>query len=151
MPSTTALRAVPRDPGPAPAPRHLRAVPPPPPALSLVEREIPSPEPSLVRALAVQGYEVLAGIRNVNQLGPLITVPLARTLVTMRAVWRDRRIVCRDERVRNPRAVRVRIDQSGPAVAEAAVVLDTGAGVHAVAIRLEWAHRHWRASDLVVL
>lgn len=147
MPTTPALRLVP-PPDERRAPiRHLRAVTADPPP----EREIPAPTSGFVCALAVQGYEVLAGTRNVRQLGPLISVPLARNLLAMQAVWRDRRTVCRDNRVRIPHAVSARIDRPIPTQAEAAVVLSTSGRIRAVALRLEWVHRHWRACELVVL
>jgi len=99
----------------------------------------------------VRGFEVLSGQRNAQQLGPLVSVALARRLLVMRAIWNDRRLVCKDTRSRVPRAAGVRIDQITPVIAEASVVLHVGDRVRAVALRLEWVHQHWRACELVVL
>ena len=134
----------------APAAPILVAVPP------LVEAAeddtgIPDPSPGFVRAIAVQCFEVLAGDRTVTQLGPLVSAGLARHLTELRSVWSDRRIVFRDNRRKAPRAGRVRIDIPSPGHAEAATVLAVSGRVHAVAMRLEWAHRHWRATDLTIL
>lgn len=133
-----------------PAPR-LTAVPPLPAASPGGTDDAPDPSPGFLRALAVQGFEVLAGNRTTAQLGPLISAGLARRLTMMRALRGDRRIVYRDHRRVTPRPETVRIDRPAPGVAEAAVVLRVGAQARAVAIRLEWAHRHWRATELVVL
>lgn len=129
----------------------LIPVPPLPDPLIDEGDEIPDPSPGFVRALAVQGFEAIEGIRTVAQLGPLVSLGVARRLAVMRAVRNERRAVYRDERRRVPRAAGVRIDRHSLEAAEAAVVLHVGARVHAVAMRLEWAHRHWRASDLTVL
>lgn len=133
-----------------PTPR-LTAVPPLPDAAAGGADDVPDPSPGFLRALAVQGYEVLAGTRTTAQLGPLISAGLARRLTVMRALRGDRRTVYRDHRRATPRPETVRIDRPAPGVAEAAVVLRVGAQARAVAIRLEWAHRHWRATELVVL
>jgi hypothetical protein len=136
--------------GAAPGPL-LIPVPPLPDPLIDEGDDIPDPSPGFVRALAVQGFEVLEGIRTVAQLGPLVSLGVARRLTAMRAARNERRAVYRDERRRVPRAAGVRIDRHSLEAAEAAVVLHVDARVHAVAMRLEWAHRHWRAADLTVL
>lgn len=157
----TPVRLVPAIPArstPKPPPRHLRAVPPLPPGhatpipvLPTDPDHIPAPTPNLVCALAVQGFQMLEGERDITQLGPLVSVQLARELVKLRALRRDRERVNRDERRRSPHATGVRITQVGPGVVEASVVLDTGVKAYAVALRLEWVHRHWRACELFVL
>lgn len=150
MPAAAPRRALPElvDLGDAPSGRrHLVAVPP----LPDPDEEIPDPNPDFVRALAVQGFEAIEGTRSISQLGPLISVGLARELALQRAARSDRRVVCRDGRRNVPRAIGLRIDRNQDEVAEAAVVLRIGAVACAVAIRLEWAHRHWRASVLTVL
>lgn len=131
----------------APRRPHLVAVPP----LPDPDDGIPDPAPGFVRALAVQGFEAVDGARAISQLGPLISVGLARHLALQRAARSDRRAMYRDGRHTVPRAIGLRIDRHSPEVAEAAVVLRVGALACAVAIRLEWAHQHWRASDLIVL
>jgi len=104
-----------------------------------------------VRALTVRAFEVLSGQRSTQQLGPLVSVALARRISVMRAVWNDRRLVYRDARVRTARATSVRINRISPSIAEASVVLHVGERACAVALRLEWVHRHWRACELIVL
>lgn len=129
----------------------LVPVPPLPASTADSEDDIPDPSPGFVRAVAVQGFEVLTGTRSITQLGPLISVGLARHLVALRAVRNDRRIVYRDERRPVPCAGGVRIDVRLPGQAEAAAVVVVGSRAHAVAMRLEWVHRHWRAAELTVL
>lgn len=140
---------VPLRPSEDPGPPRLVAVPPLPGASG--DDGIPEPHPDFVRALAVQGYEVIEGSRTLSQLGSLITVGLARSLSEQRASAGDRRTVYRDTRVGRPFAAGVRIDRPREDVAEAVVVLHLGKRARAVAVRLEWAHRHWRASDLALL
>lgn len=129
----------------------LVAVPPLPEPLVDRGDEIPDPTLDFVRALAVQGYEVLDGSRSVAQLGPLVSVGLTRHLTALRAVRNDRRIVYRDQRRKAPRAAAARIFRVSRVIAEASVVLHVGPRAHATALRLEWAHRHWRATELTVL
>lgn len=159
MPATAARRAIPHD---APA-RPVRVNPPPAARLTLVAapplqrsrvapaRDIPDPDPAFVRALAVQAFEAIDGTRTIGQLGPVITVALARALAQQRALRSDQRIVLRDFRRSIPRAISCRVDRVSTIAAEAAVVLRLGGRARAVALRFEWAHRHWRASELVVL
>ncbi|MFC7764701.1 Rv3235 family protein [Leucobacter soli] len=104
-----------------------------------------------MRALAVQGFEVIEGSRTLAQLGPLITVGLARSLSAQRAGAGDRRVVCRDARRARPRPTTVRIDRPVAHIAEAAIVLRVGDVARAVALRLEWAHQHWRATEFFLL
>lgn len=151
----SALRAQPRDfdrrDAEAPRRRHLLPVPPLPDLERNDPVEIPDPAEGFVRALAVQAYEVLVGRRNPSSLGPLVSVALSRRLLAMRAIWNDRQIVYRDHRNRPARAAGVRVAHVAPGAAEASVVLHVGGRAHAVAIRLEWVHRHWRACELIVL
>lgn len=133
------------------APPFLIAVPPLPESMPFGDRRIPDPDPAFIRALAVQGYEVVEGTRSLSQLGSLITVGAARSLTMQRTSYGDRRIVYRDARQQRPLATTVRVDRPCDEIAEAAVVLRTRERSHAVALRLEWSHQHWRASELVVL
>jgi len=141
----------PISPRPPPARPVLVAVPPLPEPAGHEGAPPPDPDPEFVKALAVRGYEVIDGSRTVAQLGPLVSVGLARQLAAQRALRSDRRIVYRDRRRRVPHATTARIDRSADAVAEAAVVLHLGPRVRAVALRLEWVHQHWRACELFVL
>ncbi|MCB1273661.1 MAG: hypothetical protein KDB25_04600 [Leucobacter sp.] len=135
---------------PSPAPL-LVAVPPLPEPAPDPGDVIPDPEPGFIRALAVQGFQVVEGTRSLMQLGPLITVAAARSLAVQRASFGDRRAVYRDMRQQRPRATALRVDRPLETVAEAAVVLRTLDRSRAVALRLEWSHRHWRATELIVL
>lgn len=146
------LRLVPPLPPATPRPR-LFALPPLPaaPARPHPDDAAPEPTPAFVKALAVQGYEVLAGSRTIAQLGPLVSVGLARELAELRAVRNDRSLAYRDDRQWVPQALGARISRPRSGIAEAAVVLRVGARACAVALRLEWAHRHWRATRLTVL
>ncbi|MBO1902284.1 hypothetical protein J4H92_10040 [Leucobacter weissii] len=141
----------PRDTGRDARTPTLIAVPPLPAPSDCNDGSIPDPSPGFIRALAVHAFEVLEGSRTIAQLGSLISVGLARELTRLRAVRLERQRVYRDERREVPRASSVRCDRPREEVVEAAVVLRTGKRAHAVALRLEWVHRHWRASDITVL
>lgn len=126
----------------------LVAVPPLP---GPSEGGIPDPSPAFVGALAVRGYEVVAGSRTIAHLGPHVSVGCARRLATVRALRVERRLVYRDARVRTPIPATVRIQRPDPVTAEAAVVLRLGGRALAVALSLEWTRHHWQARDLTVL
>lgn len=149
----------------------LRKLPPPgeqsPPALVAVPplprqtgakrggipEPVPEPDPAFVGTLAIHGYQTVTGARSLSLLGPLVTIGLTRSLAAQRALFSDRRTVYRDSRSAavTPHIGSVRIDRPQDETAEAAVMLHVGEQVRAVAIRLEWAHGHWRATDLTVL
>ena len=112
---------------------------------------IPAPDRTFVGALAIHGFQTVTGMRGPSQLGPLVTIGLERSLATQRAAFEERRVVYRDPRTRPPRVGSVRVDRPREDIAEVAIMLHVGEQVRAVAIRLEWAHRHWRATDLTVL
>ena len=151
LPSARPLQA-PHHPTQDPAPRHLTLVPP------LDEHEtsapdsadIPDPSADLLRLLAVQGCEVLLGTRSLGRLTPLITMGLARSLNTQRARLHSH-LRFRGVPLSTPRPGSVRIDRPAPGIVEAAVPLHFRTVSCAAAIRLEWTHRCWRATELVVL
>ena len=91
------------------------------------------------------------GATGADVAAALVSVGLARHLTALRAVRNDRRIVYRDQRRKAPRAAAARIFRVSRVIAEASVVLHVGPRAHATALRLEWAHRHWRATELTVL
>jgi len=154
--SAAPLRKLPPQHEPPPAQRsapRLVAVPPLRQQSPSAHLGIPEPDRVFVGTLAIHGYQTVTGIRSLSLLGPLVTIGLARNLAAQRALFADRRTVYRDARGvdATPRVGSVRIDRPREETAEAAVTLHVGTQVRAVAIRLEWAHRHWRATDLTVL
>ena len=129
----------------------LVAVPPLPQDPTPEHSSIPAPDRTFVGALAIHGFQTVTGMRGLSQLGPLVTIGLERSLAIQRAAFQERRVVYRDTRTKPPRVGSVRVDRPREDIAEVAVMLHVGEQVRAVAIRLEWAHRHWRATELTVL
>lgn len=113
--------------------------------------QIPDPPERLVRSLAAQAFEVVEGVRNIAQLGALISVGAARQLASQRTALKERRQVYQDQRTCIPSPGRVHMCRVLPHLAEASVVLHTEHRSHAVALRLEWVHRRWRACELYVM
>ncbi|UOQ61661.1 Rv3235 family protein [Leucobacter rhizosphaerae] len=161
--TSPAVRAVPR--------RHLHAVPPPGPArISTVPRpaapvplapvpaplpaaalDIPPPDLSVVRLLAVYSYEILDGSRAVGQLGGWITREVAEHLTARRAARTERRTLTRDTRRSVPVPGPVHLSRPSPLVTEVTIILTTPARSTAVAMRLEYLRQRWRATTLTVL
>lgn len=112
-----------------------------------------APEPSarFVRALATHAFEAVEGTRSITQLGAALSVGAARQLVLQRNALREGRQAHRDQRTCVPHPGRMRLCRVLPSVAEATVVLHTEHRSHAVALRLEWVHGRWRASEVYVL
>lgn len=142
-----------RYPNPRPK-RHLHALPSlksPPAKHPPTAEDIPPPDLRMIQKLAVYGYEVLDGSRSVTQLGAWISRGVAAQLTSRRAAWTERRSLYRDYRRLVPIPGRVHFSQVSSRVAEATVVVRTEMRSTAVAIRLEFSHRRWRATDLTVL
>jgi len=127
--------------------RHLNAVP----ARAAEGTHVPEPSDGFLRGLAAQAYEVVEGVRNLAQLGHMITVGASRQLQIQRSAMVERRSIYRDRHSRLVRMGRVRICRVLPEVVEATVVLHSDRRVHAVALRLEWMHARWRACEVTVL
>jgi hypothetical protein len=113
--------------------------------------ELPSPEP-LVRNLTVGVLEVLAGVREIEQLARWLTEDAYRRLVT-RA-----NLATRARSARGVPAVRpvhsilsVRCCEPADGVVEAVVVVAGPARTRAVAVRLEGMDHRWRATSLALL
>ncbi|WP_141372474.1 Rv3235 family protein [Cellulomonas cellasea] len=119
------------------AERAARAAEPP-------RETAPMPDPTPVCcALALAATEALRGTRSVAQLArwvsPQVFEQLAgRTALTVRVLGRT-------AATRRPEILRVRVCRLGEHIAEAAVVVDDGTRVRAIALRLEMWRGAWRA------
>lgn len=134
--------------------RHLHAVP----RLKgfqdhqrLPSDDIPPPDSRMIQKLAIYGYEALDGSRSIAQLGAWITRGVVEQLTSRRAAWTERRSLYRDNRRLVPVPGKVHLSQLSNRVAEATVVVQTEVRSTAIAIRLEFLHQRWRATDLTVL
>ncbi len=112
---------------------------------------IPDPSARFVRALAAQAFEAVEGLRSISQLGAALSVGAARQLAQQRNALRERRQMYRDQRRCVPSPGRMHLCRVHEGVAEASVVLHTEHRSHAVALRLEWVHGRWRASEIHVM
>jgi hypothetical protein len=89
---------------------------------------------------------VLAGARPVGQLKDAVSLEVLRVLG--RAAGRLGRTA--DGPTRRPIVGSVHVDSPSPGIVEAAVVIDTGVRVQAIALRLEAAAGRWRCTDLAL-
>ena len=112
---------------------------------------IPDPQARFVRLLAAHAFEAVEGIRNISQLGGVLSVGAARQLALQRNALRERNAVYRDPRQCTASPGRMRLCRVLPDVAEVSVVVHTERRAHAVALRLEWVHARWRASEVHVM
>ena len=112
---------------------------------------LPNPEP-LLRNLTVGVLEVLAGVREVDQLARWLTEDAYRALV-LRANLATRARSARGIRASRPVHAILSLRHSSPAdgVIEATLVVAGPARTRAVAIRLEGMDRRWRATSLALL
>lgn len=113
--------------------------------------DLPDPEP-LLRNLTRGVLEVLAGVREVDQLSRWFTEEPFHALVT-RANLAARARSARGVPAARPVHTIGTIRQSSPldGVIEAVVVVSGPARTRAVAIRLEGMDRRWRATSLALL
>ena len=157
QPSRTAPVAPAPDPvGTPQARRHLHAVPAAGPRRETASSraaplDIPPPDLTIVRLLAVYSYEILDGSRAVAQLGGWITRDVAEQLTARRAARTERRTLYRDTRRSVPIPGPVHLSRPAPLVTEVTVVLTTEVRSTAVAMRLEYLRKRWRATELTVL
>ena len=112
---------------------------------------IPDPQARFVRLLAAHAFEAVEGTRSIAQLGGVLSVGAARQLALQRNALRERNAVYRDPRQCTASPGRMRLCRVLPGVAEASVVVHTERRAHAVALRLEWVHSRWRASEVHVM
>ncbi|MFJ6653228.1 Rv3235 family protein [Microbacterium sp. NPDC091313] len=112
---------------------------------------LPDPDP-LLRNLTRGVLEVLAGVREIEQLARWVTEETYRALLTranLATRARSARGVPATRPVQAIQSVRMCVPADG--VVEAVVVVVTPARTRAVAIRLEGIDRRWRASSLALL
>lgn len=112
---------------------------------------LPDPEP-LLRNLTLGVLEVLAGVREIDQLARWLTEDAFRALV-LRANLATRARSARGVRASRPVHAILSVHSCIPAdgVVEATVVVAGPARTRAVAIRLEGMDRRWRATSLALL
>jgi len=113
--------------------------------------QLPDPEP-LLRRLTQGALEVLAGVREVEQLARWFSEDAFRALVT-RANLSARARSARGVAPARPSFQILSIRQSAPAegVVESAIVVAGPGRTRAVAIRLEGLDGRWRATSLAIL
>ncbi|WES66146.1 Rv3235 family protein [Microbacter sp. GSS18] len=113
--------------------------------------ELPDPEP-LLRNLTVGVLEVLAGVREVDQLARWLTEDPYRKLVT-RSNLSARARSARGLPAKRPVHSILSIRHSSPAdgVVEGVVIVRGPARTRAVALRLEGMDGRWRATSLGLL
>ncbi|MGP3535413.1 Rv3235 family protein [Microbacterium sp. RD1] len=112
---------------------------------------LPDPEP-LVRNLTRGVLEVLAGVREIEQLARWLTEDAYRGLLTranLATRARSARGVAASRPVHAITSVRSCVPADG--VFEAVVVVATPTRTRAVALRLEGMDRRWRATSLALL
>lgn len=113
--------------------------------------DLPDPEP-LLTALTRGVLEVLAGVREPEQLARWLTDDPYRSLVT-RANMATRARSARRQPVMRPAFALKSIRHSSPAdgVVEAVIIVETPQRTRAVAMRLEGIDSRWRATSLSIL
>lgn len=112
---------------------------------------LPDPEP-LLRNLTVGVLEVLAGVREIEQLARWLTEDAYRVLVT-RANLATRARSARGVPATRPVHSILSVRHASPAdgVVEAVVIVRGPARTRAVALRLEGMDSRWRATSLALL
>lgn len=113
--------------------------------------QLPDPEP-LLRSLAQGALEVLAGVREVDQLARWFSEDAYQKLV-LRSNLSARARSARGVRPSRPvfQILSLRHAEPADGVVEAVVVVAGPGRTRAVAIRLEGLDRRWRATSLAVL
>lgn len=113
--------------------------------------ELPDPQP-LLRSLTQGVLEVLAGVREVDQLARWFSEDAYRSLVT-RANLSARARSARGVSPARPtfRILSIRVTEPVDGKVEAVVVVAGPGRTRAVAIRLEGLDRRWRTTSLAIL
>ena len=113
--------------------------------------ELPDPVP-LLRSLTQGSLEVLAGVREVDQLARWFSEDAFRSLVT-RANLSARARSARGIAPARPtfEILSIRVCEPLDGVIEAVIVVAGPGRTRAVAVRLEGLDRRWRASSLAIL
>ncbi|WP_435743918.1 Rv3235 family protein [Microbacterium sp. PMB16] len=113
--------------------------------------ELPDPAP-LLRSLTQGVLEVLAGVREVDQLARWFSEDAFRSLVSRANLSARARSARGVSPARPTFALRsIRVTEPVDGVIEAVVVVAGPGRTRAVAIRLEGLDRRWRASSLAIL
>lgn len=113
--------------------------------------ELEAPEP-LLRTLATAIVEVMAGVRNINQLGSLLSEDVFLRL-------RERSIRVAQDRARRGEPVQapklmvadLHIEHPRDGVVESVVLVHSPSRTRAVTIRLEGVNHRWRAQSVAVI
>jgi hypothetical protein len=113
--------------------------------------DLPDPEP-LLQSLARGVIEVLAGVREVEQLARWLTEDAFRALV-VRANLAARARSARGVAAVRPTHTVLSIRHSSPSdgIVEGVVIVAGPARTRAIAVRLEGMDRRWRATSLALL
>ena len=113
--------------------------------------ELAPPEP-LLRVLAPAVVEVMAGVRNIEQLGSLLSEEVFLRL-RERAIRLAQLRARASEPVRNPTltVTDVHLEHVRDGVVEAVVLVHSPTRTRAVTIRLEGVNRRWRAQTVLVI
>lgn len=113
--------------------------------------ELPDPEP-LLRNLTRGVLEVLAGVREIEQLARWMTEDVYRTIVTRANLATRARSARGVPAVRTHHAI-MSLRQMSPAdgIVEAVIIVRGPARTRAVAVRLEGIDGRWRAASLALL
>ena len=113
--------------------------------------ELPDPAP-LLRSLTHGVLEVLAGVREVDQLARWFSEDAYRSLVTRSNLWARARSARGVVPARPSFEIRsLRISAPVDSVIEAVVIVAGPGRTRAVAVRLEGLDRRWRATSLAIL
>jgi len=114
-------------------------------------RSLPDPEPFL-QNLPRGVLEVLAGVRDIDQLARWLTEDAYRALV-LRANLATRARSARGVSATRPKHTILSVRHSSPAdgVVEAVVIVSAPARTRAVALRLEGMDSRWRCTSLALL
>jgi hypothetical protein len=113
--------------------------------------DLPDPVP-LLRSLTQGVLEVLAGVREVDQLARWFNEDAFRSLVTRANLWARARSARGVSPARPTFEIRsIRTSDPADGVVEAVVIVAGPGRTRAVAIRLEGLDRRWRAASLAVL
>jgi hypothetical protein len=138
----SAGRAAGRAPAPGPAGR---------PASDAAARDIRTPEPVLEN-LALSAIEVIAGARDLEQLGRWVTREVYEHLsIRVTIASRARRV--RGAVGKRPVILGTRVSafRTGETIVDGVVTVTMRDRTRAVAIRIEWEESRWRASAIHVL
>lgn len=113
--------------------------------------DLPDPRP-LISNLARSVVEVIAGVRDIEQLSRWVTEDVFRHLL-IRTQHAARARQARRRPTRRPNFVELslRVQNTSENIVDAVIILDFGVRVRAVTVRLEGLDRRWRASAIHVL